>query len=335
MNSAAEFFGILDERARAAGQNEALWISVQGYVVRLTFCGIEVPEAMRINLGYLLVEPQERADEEVLVWEDDLDELMGQSMVPEEERYIHYHQCDEWHVLFPGVVRRMGVRDNVGRRTWVCFQQGGGLPEAYVNKPFASELQWWLWDDYLLLHGAAVGAGGHGALITAPSGKGKSTLALACLVAGMDYVAEDYVLVNRRGPAVAHPLLNTAYLTPATLDMLPELKETILLYVDWRNKFLVDLSRYGTSFKDELPLDAMIYPVVSDADEPSIVPARSVKPFIAALTTTAKQIKSRADFSESFKALFLRMKTIPAYEMRLTHDLRANARALEEFLRGL
>ena len=40
MNSAAEFFGILDERARAAGQNEALWISVQGYVVRLTnLCG--------------------------------------------------------------------------------------------------------------------------------------------------------------------------------------------------------------------------------------------------------------------------------------------------------
>lgn len=335
MSSAAEFFEFLDEHAAAAGAGETIWLGVQGYVVRMTFCGLELPRAMRINLSYLLTEPRERADETVLVWEDELDELMARSMVPESERYIHYHQTDEWHVLLPGVVRRMGVRDSVGHRTYVCFQRGSGLPEAYVNKPFVNELQWWLWDDYLLLHGACVGVEGRGALITAPSGKGKSTLALAGLAHGMSYVAEDYVLVSRNGPAVAHPLLSTAYVTPQTLDMLPQLKQDILLYVDWRNKYLVDLSRHEGSFVDELPLDAMIYPVVSDVPEPTIVPAHTVKPFIAALTTTAKQIKSREDFSQSFRALFLRMKTIPAYEMRLTRDLAANARALEAFLRGL
>lgn len=94
----------------------------------------------------------------------------------------------------------------------------------------------------------------------------------------------------------------------------------------------MDLSSFGTRFADELALDAMIYPVVCDIDEPLIRLARSVKPFIASLTTTAKQIKSREKFADSFKVLFARMKTIPAYEMYLTPDTMRNARALQESL---
>ena len=48
------------------------------------------------------------------------------------------------------------------------------------------------------LHAACVGRGGRGVLLVGPSGAGKSTLVLHCLLDGLDFLAEDSVLVQPR-----------------------------------------------------------------------------------------------------------------------------------------
>ena len=45
------------------------------------------------------------------------------------------------------------------------------------------------------LHAACVGAGGRGVLMMGPSGAGKSTVALLCLLQGLDFLSEDAVFV--------------------------------------------------------------------------------------------------------------------------------------------
>jgi hypothetical protein len=45
------------------------------------------------------------------------------------------------------------------------------------------------------LHAACVGLGGRGVLIMGPSGAGKSTVALLCLLQGLDFLSEDAVFV--------------------------------------------------------------------------------------------------------------------------------------------
>jgi hypothetical protein len=45
------------------------------------------------------------------------------------------------------------------------------------------------------LHGACVGLGGRGVLLMGPSGAGKSTVALQCLLQGLDFLSEDAVFV--------------------------------------------------------------------------------------------------------------------------------------------
>ncbi len=64
----------------------------------------------------------------------------------------------------------------------------------------------------LPLHAACVGRAGRGVLLVGPSGAGKTTLVLHCLLEGFDFLAEDSVLVEprrllatapwRRSPAV-------------------------------------------------------------------------------------------------------------------------------------
>jgi hypothetical protein len=76
-----------------------------------------------------------------------------------------------------------------------------------------------------LTHAGAVGRGGRGVLLVGRGGSGKSTLALSCALAGMEIVADDYVLLETGEPPLAHSMQSTAKLTEdsaARLGLGPE-----------------------------------------------------------------------------------------------------------------
>ncbi len=52
--------------------------------------------------------------------------------------------------------------------------------------------------ELVSMHAACVGRGGRGVLLVGPSGAGKSTVALQCLLNGLDFLAEDSVFVQPR-----------------------------------------------------------------------------------------------------------------------------------------
>jgi hypothetical protein len=63
-----------------------------------------------------------------------------------------------------------------------------------------------------MTHAGAVGRGGRGVLLVGRGGSGKSTLALSCALAGLEIVADDYVLLES-GERIAHAMQSTAKLT--------------------------------------------------------------------------------------------------------------------------
>jgi len=65
----------------------------------------------------------------------------------------------------------------------------------------------------LMTHAGAVGRDGRGVLLVGRGGSGKSTLALSCALAGMEIVADDYVLFEPGPPPTAHAMQSTAKLT--------------------------------------------------------------------------------------------------------------------------
>lgn len=65
----------------------------------------------------------------------------------------------------------------------------------------------------LMTHAGAVGRDGRGVLLVGRGGSGKSTLALSCALAGMEIVADDYILFEPGPPPVAHAMQSTAKLT--------------------------------------------------------------------------------------------------------------------------
>jgi hypothetical protein len=76
-----------------------------------------------------------------------------------------------------------------------------------------------------VIHAGLVASGGQGVLIGGLGGAGKTTVALACLLDGLDYLADDYVGLERRaeGAFIGHSLYSTARVDSGHLARLPAL----------------------------------------------------------------------------------------------------------------
>ena len=70
-----------------------------------------------------------------------------------------------------------------------------------------------------MTHAGAVGRDGRGVLLVGRGGSGKSTLALSCAIAGMEIVADDYVLLEPDS-LTAHAMQSTAKLTEDSAERL-------------------------------------------------------------------------------------------------------------------
>jgi hypothetical protein len=99
------------------------------------------------------------------------------------------------------------------------------------------------------LHAACIGRGGHGILLLGPSGAGKSTVSLHCLLQGLDFLAEDSVLVDSAG-LLATGVANFLHVRPDSLRFLEDAgreelirKTSIIRRRSGVEKFEIDLRR--------------------------------------------------------------------------------------------
>lgn len=125
----------------------------------------------------------------------------------------------------------------------------------FVNNRYA---QWLIGRGYVMCHAAGVARGGRGLLLAGLAGRGKSTLALHLLGAGLDFVSNDRLLVRREpdgtfrmngvpklprvnpGTVLNNPHL-TAMFTPAEQQRFASLSPEELWELE--HKYDVDVSR--------------------------------------------------------------------------------------------
>ncbi|MFL5866374.1 MAG: hypothetical protein ACJ766_04655 [Thermoleophilaceae bacterium] len=98
----------------------------------------------------------------------------------------------------------------------------------------------WIWQRYLtgqvlpmaallqgheVFHSSVVGLDGQAIGIVAPSGTGKTTLGLRLVLAGLDLVSDDVLVVEpHEGGLLAHPGIGLANVRPGAGELLPELE---------------------------------------------------------------------------------------------------------------
>lgn len=196
--------------------------------------------------------------------------------------------------------RRMGV---------FAVPAASSLPAYERAAPLRTLLHWILSDHGChLVHAAAVGAGRGAALLAGRGGSGKSTSALLCARAGMQFLGDDYVGI---GTGEVHSLFATAKVDERAAAMLPGLSLEVRPAGDEKGFAVVsDVAR-------SLPVRVILLPRVSEGKS-AVAGASRAEALRALAPTTLFQLPGKG--TQAFAALAELARSTPALHLTLGRD---------------
>ncbi|MGE0487972.1 MAG: hypothetical protein AB7S38_02025 [Vulcanimicrobiota bacterium] len=161
-----------------------------------------------------------------------------------------------------------------------------------------------------MLHAAAVGRAGVAVLLPGRGGSGKSNLALASLEAGLEFVGEDYCLVDIE-QLLVHGLYCSAKLHRHDLPHFPWFEP---MNSDQEPKAVTFLARsQGHRLADGLGLRAIVMPQLGQKDV--LTPVTPAQALLALAPSTVFQLPG--DSQATFAALARLSRRLPCYRLEL------------------
>jgi hypothetical protein len=229
----------------------------------------------------------------------------------------------------------MNVFDRERRQAIYWLDNASKLPYWETASPLQCLLNCWAESKGMqYLHAAAVGSGQGAVLLTGKGGSGKSSTALACLGAGMGYLADDYCLA---GKGRVYSLYTTAKLVgESDLERFPEL-------ASWvenpdraaAHKILLNVFRQRPSqMVMEAPIKAVIAPRIPDhpLKNSELRRVTGSRALLALAPTTLFQLAGTSQSSLTRMSALLR--DVPAYVLEVGTDVAKLAEAVRGVLNG-
>lgn len=189
-----------------------------------------------------------------------------------------------------------------------------------------------------LAHGAVVGIDGFGALICARGQRGKSTLAVTGLLNGMDYVSDDYLILEQEGENLfAHPIYSIIALSPKMYNNLYDALSGCRFVSNnaRKDKYIINIAKFHNKFRKRYPVKVCFFPEIVSDETPSVTEC-SIQERGQAIThlahsTIIQMYGARRDFSVIRKLIGM-VKNFAFYKIRLSRNIHANAQCLKNFL---
>jgi hypothetical protein len=293
----ARFFAQLREGFAAASARTGEIIRdfrIAGTFFRLRFAGEALTSAIVPGLAGLLPTLAAQVQCEICLWDS---ESTGVPLVHTprpwrdftERGNIWGFNSSRYRSAYLWGEGSVNVLDRETRQAVYWVPSANKLPAWVLSSPLRSILHWWMeLNGRQLVHAAAVGQGGRGVLIPGRGGAGKSSTSLACLQAGMDFVADDYLALALDPEPRAYRLYSTAKLDPRSLHLFPELQTRCrAMHRPGFDKVVLFLEDgYGEQLKDSLLLELVLKPRISGLTETTLAPveAREVERALASET---------------------------------------------------
>jgi hypothetical protein len=204
-------------------------------------------------------------------------------------------------------------------------------------KPLSGELQEWYNDhDVQVIHAGLVARNDRGILVAGKGGSGKSTASLVCLIAGFDFLSEDYVGLQALpdGTFLGHSLYNSLFLAKSHVARFPNLAPFVTKGLASEKKSGIVLSQvFGNRLARVVPIRAVVLPRVVDISAPTIRPASKGEALFALGPSSLLQISNRGMGErgfEIFNRLVQLVARVPCYWLDLGRDLEKVPRCVEQ-----
>lgn len=325
------------ETACAASAPLTHSFEVGGRTLEACFAGEAMLAQVLPALAHLQTAPAPAADLRVAVWDS---ASTGQPLPTPPWRPDDQVSRGEIRGFDTGPDLRLALQGGSGalsmlhpgsRRGMLWLDDAARCPSWEAAAPLRGLLHWWCAPPRRqLVHGAAVGRDERAVLLTGKGGSGKSTTALTALLAGFDYLGDDYLLCDlaTQGPLV-HSLYNSAKVDAQTLRKLPGLpaaqpepgEEKAVLYT--REHFPAQLRRRAQ-------LCAILVPRVTGGNQTSLHALSAAQAFLALAPTTLFQLPGAGRDAAGF--LRRLVAALPCYELQLGASPDSTLDAIENVL---
>jgi hypothetical protein len=207
-----------------------------------------------------------------------------------------------------------------------------GVDVYQRGKPLARLLAEWYADRSVgVMHAGLVARGTRAVLLAGREGAGKSTLALACVRAGLAFLGEDYAALEFRddGVVVGHSVYNSVFLTPESAGWFPDLaphlrgagedKSVVLVADVWPSRLLRSAR-----------IAALAICRVTGAATIRVRPATRAEALLAVAPSSLLSVHGRR--ADSLERLARLVERVPAFRLDLGTDLAAAVAGVDEIL---
>jgi hypothetical protein len=339
-----QFFGAFlndFEKARlSAGQTCSYFFSVGNFSIRLLFAGPALLEALTPALGHLSIEPVSEPDLTICCWDTEttgipLSARPWKNMFPAGSMDIPYFQGGGFQAILN---RGSGVfcALDPGSKTALYWHGNAALLPAHEKAaPFRALLQWALGTrGRSCIHSAAVSSGGDGILLAGRGKSGKSTTSLLCLLQGMDYAGDDYVVVGEKEKYHVYSLYNSVKIDLHSPLRIPGLEKLI---GDPRQreekKAVINLNlHYPERISRGFPLRAIFLPAVKGNGR-TVITRVSAGQGILAIAPSTLTIQAGGK-KETFDFLARMVHRVPCYRLELGRDPGDIPKRICDFISG-
>ena len=314
------------------------YLGIAGHLIRMRFAGSALPSSLTPALDHHAVMPSAGVDLTVCLFD-----TAGRGLrLP----------SPPWS--WDGIIARGDVRSSEGNRIGAAFQLGAGilslfdrehgraifwiddarrLPFHELATPLRTILHWFMsGHEKQFIHAAAVGNEAGGVLIAGRGGSGKSTVALACLLQGMDYAGDDCVLIEHQPLPRVHGLYGTAMLEPRQLARFPRLRPVVGRSDHGGKKKLMMFLQ--TLFPGQLsagfPLRAIFLPRFSGLSRTVLKEVSSADVFAAMAPSTMAVLPGAGERDFRYIGSFIRQ--LPNFVLETGTDMAGIGRTVSRFL---
>ena len=323
------FFTGMRDLALAAGDRAGVvehWFDIAGCIVRVAFAGHALADLFVGALAHLRTAPVPRPAATLHVW--DTASTGVEALLPPCTRAAFTDRGDIWGFAserfrsafhwaeFSVALMDTGTGEGV---YWV--QAAEDLPYWAKASPMRTLFHWLMErTGRQLLHAAAVGDANGAVLITGKGGVGKSTMALACLGAGMCYIGDDYIVIGLEPEPRVYSLYNTAKLAVEHMAVFPGLAAQVSNHGSGDEKSVLSLHPdFDGQIVRSLPLRAVLTPRISPVAETSFVPIATAVLARAAAFTTLSQLPHAGRRTQA--VIDTMLDHVPGLEVRVGSDL--------------
>jgi len=338
------YFNKLDEHI--ASICEPVWIKYLDLgtkTVRLINYSSEFTPHVEKQLSFVLKDKCSRFDATLVIWqESDIDGLV-KTLEPEFKTPMLW-VCDDSYsktakcIMIDGRINNTIGAHNTRTNTFYWgiqnleaeeFIKHGHMFVLGLNRILKTKTA-------ALVHGAVVGLDNKGVLLCARGQRGKSTLAVFAMIDGFEYVSDDYLTLEKDGENLyAHPIYSIITLSPRMYNELYDVLEGKFVSNNARkDKYVINIDAYHDRFKKRYPVSVCMFPEITDAQSPSILPCTQTekgRAIVHLIHSTINQMCDNHDI-ETIKKLIDFVKGFEFYKINLCADIKLNNRILREFI---